>query len=251
MAHESPASTGLGRIGPPDREPLKVNVFEFMRATGGKLLPLFPYIDAGSIVPAAALAWGGDPRGYGSFIHTNSQDEVVIVFASDGTPGRSGTGMARAGNKTHPVGPFFDDPENRERFGLFAITQRQPETGAAKESVWLLCEACKKEVTRVSFEVTPARRGAQEAELGPYAPFETLPRTAEAFVKFNSSLACPHCGHVNKPLPEERWRLVDYVDQTAAVRRAREVLDATCAVFEKGGSAGPGGPGGPPPGQGR
>ena len=85
------------KIAPPDREPMKVNVFEFMRATGGKLLPLFPYLDAGSIVPAAALAWGRPGGRYGEFIHTNSQDEVVIVFASDGTPGRSGTGMARAG----------------------------------------------------------------------------------------------------------------------------------------------------------
>ena len=43
--------------------------------------------------------------------------------------------------------PFFDDPDNPERFGLFTITQRQPETGVCKESVWLLCQECKKEVT--------------------------------------------------------------------------------------------------------
>ncbi len=241
MAHESSHSAGLGRIAAPDREPLKVNVFEFMRATGGKLLPLFPFLDAGSMVPAAALAWGREGGRYGSFIHTNSQDEVVIVFASDGTPGRSGTGMARAGNKTHPVGPFFDDPDNPERFGLFTITQRQPETGAAKESVWLLCEGCKKEMVRVTFEVTPPPRGRQEAELGPHAPFETIPRSADAFRSFNANLTCPNCGHVNPPFPEERWRIVDYAEQTAVVRRAREVLTATEAVFAKGAPGGAGG----------
>ena len=236
------------KIAPPDREPMKVNVFEFMRATGGKLLPLFPYLDAGSIVPAAALAWGREGGRYGEFIHTNSQDEVVIVFASDGTPGRSGTGMARAGNKTHPVGPFFDDPDNPDRFGLFTITQRQPETGTCKESVWLLCQECKKEMTRVNFEWSPARRGCQEKELGRYAPFETVPRSAEAFQHFNDHLTCPHCGHVNQAFPEDRWRIVDYTEQTATVRRAREVLEATVEFFAKGPP--PGGPGGPPQGQG-
>jgi len=234
------------KIAPPDREPMKVNVFEFMRATGGKLLPLFPYLDAGSIVPAAALAWGRPGGRYGSFIHTNSQDEVVIVFASDGTPGRSGTGMARAGNKTHPVGPFFDDPDNTERFGLFTITQRQPEQGAAKESVWLLCEECKKEITRVNFEWVPARRGQQDHELGPYAPFETIPRSAEAFQHFNDHLKCPHCGHQNQPFPEDRWRIVDYTEQTATIRRPRAVLDQTVEFFAKGPP-----PGAPQGGQGR
>jgi len=234
------------KIAPPDREPMKVNVFEFMRATGGKLLPLFPYLDAGSIVPAAALAWGRPGGRYGSFIHTNSQDEVVIVFASDGTPGRSGTGMARAGNKTHPVGPFFDDPDNTERFGLFTITQRQPEQGAAKESVWLLCEECKKEITRVNFEWVPARRGCQEKEHGLYAPFETIPRSAEAFQHFNDHLKCPHCGHQNQPFPEDRWRIVDYTEQTATIRRARAVLDQTVEFFAKGPP-----PGAPQGGQGR
>ena len=242
--HKGPTSQDLV-IDPPDREPLKTNVFEFMRATGGKLLPLFPYLDAGSIVPAAALAWGRKQGRYGSFIHTNTQDEVVIVFASDGTPGRSGTGMARAGNKTHPVGPFFDDPDNPERFGLFTITQRQADEGAHEESVWLLCEECKKEVTRVSFRTVPPRRGKQVDELGPYAPFETIPKTAEAFLKFNENLACPHCGHKNEPFPEDRWRLVDYAEQTATVRRAREVLDSTREFFEKAGPGGP--PGGRPP----
>ena len=233
-----------GKIAAPDREPLKVNVFEFMRNTGGKLLPLFPYLDAGSIVPCAALAWGRKGGRYGEFIHTNSQDEVVIVFASDGTPGRSGTGMTRAGNKTHPVGPFFEDPDNPERFGLFTITQRNPEEGACKESVWLLCSECKKEITRLNFEWTPARRGQQEKELGLFAPFETVPRSAEAFQHFNDNLKCKHCGHENQPFPEDRWRIVDYTEQTATIRRARQVLDQTVEFFAKGSH-----PAGPPPGQ--
>jgi hypothetical protein len=146
------------------------------------------------------------------------------------------------------VGPFFDDPDNTERFGLFTITQRQPEQGAAKESVWLLCEECKKEITRINFEVTPAPRGQQEAKLGPYAPFETIPKTAEAFLAFNQNLKCPHCGHQNEAFPEDRWRLVDYAEQTATVRRAREVLDQTVEFFAKGPPPGMGGPGGPPQG---
>ena len=41
------------RIPPPDpdREPLKVNVYERMAKAASQLMPLFPYDSAGAIVP--------------------------------------------------------------------------------------------------------------------------------------------------------------------------------------------------------
>ena len=49
------------RIPPPDpdREPLKVNVYERMAKAAAELTPLFPYDSAGSIVPAGAVLVGG------------------------------------------------------------------------------------------------------------------------------------------------------------------------------------------------
>jgi hypothetical protein len=103
-------------------------------------------------------------------------------------------------------------------------------------------------MTRLNFEWKPARRGQQEKELGHYAPFETIPRSAEAFQHFNANLKCKNCGHLNQPFPEDRWRIVDYTEQTATIRRARQVLDQTVEFFAKGPPPGMGGPGGPPQG---
>ena len=45
------------RIPPPDpdREPLKVNVYERMAKAAAELMPLFPYDSAGAIVPCGAV----------------------------------------------------------------------------------------------------------------------------------------------------------------------------------------------------
>ena len=43
----------------PDKEPLKVNVFEFMKGANSALIPLFPYLDEGAIVPCGTMFDGG------------------------------------------------------------------------------------------------------------------------------------------------------------------------------------------------
>jgi hypothetical protein len=220
---------------------MKVNIFEYSRYAGGSLGPLFPYLDAGSIVPAVTLVFGKPNGRYGSFIHANTQDEVVMIFGSHGVPGRQGTGIVRVGNKTHPVGRFFEDdprgpdPNDLERFALLTVTQRQAEDGQAqKESIWFLCESCKKEMLRADFDATPPPRGKAAETLGAYPLFETLSRTDEATRLFNANLTCKRCGHENPPFPAHRWRMQDYVDQHRAVRMARGALDATAELFAGG-----------------
>jgi len=43
----------------PNRSPLKVNVYEFAKDPATTLAPLFPYFDAGSIVPCLSVFRGG------------------------------------------------------------------------------------------------------------------------------------------------------------------------------------------------
>jgi hypothetical protein len=101
-----------------DRTPLKVNVYEFARHSATTLAPLFPYVDAGSIVPCLSVFHGGPGRRYGRFQHFNSVDEVISLFTD---PAR----LVSVGSKLHLVGAPFDDPEDPENMALAVITQRQ------------------------------------------------------------------------------------------------------------------------------
>jgi hypothetical protein len=68
------------RIPPPDpdREPLKVNVYERMSKAAAQLTPLFPYDSAGAIIPAGAVLVGGPDVEYGHFFHWNTVNEVAV-----------------------------------------------------------------------------------------------------------------------------------------------------------------------------
>ncbi len=61
-----------------------MNVFQFARGATCQLLPLFPYLDEGALVPAGAIMGGEANVDVGHFFHTNSVDEVVVVFGSEG-----------------------------------------------------------------------------------------------------------------------------------------------------------------------
>src|SRR5262245_17969552 len=73
------------RIPPPtgERLPLKANVFQAMQSANTQLLPLFPYMGAGAIVPCGATFHGG-PIDWGRFFHTNPITEIVLALGTDG-----------------------------------------------------------------------------------------------------------------------------------------------------------------------
>ena len=62
------------------REPMKVNVFNFMTGASCQLLPLFPYHDAGAMVPCGAV-FTGDPEDseFGHFFHYNTVQQVAVM----------------------------------------------------------------------------------------------------------------------------------------------------------------------------
>lgn len=210
------------------KQPVKASAYGFAQTVNGTLIPMFPYTEQGSIVPAVTLNWGRPDGDYGFFMHDNTVEEVAIVFGGSGATGRGNTGIVRLLDHVHGVGRILKDPDDPEAFTLVTITQRQSEDGPQHESVWFICENCKDEIGRNDFDSNVPKKGRQ-TERGKYPAFETVMRSAEVAEDFNQSeetRTCPKCGHLNAPFPVERWGWSRYVSQTLAVQRAREALDA-------------------------
>jgi len=218
-------------IPPPreDRPPLKANVFEAARSATSTLAPMFPYLHAGAIVPTVALFWGQPGGDYGHFEHFNTIDEIVIVFGADGAVGRARTGLVRVNAKTHMVGKFLPDPNNRDQFSLITITQRQSEAEPQREAVWFKCEKCQADMMRLEFDWRPVTNRAQEDALGVFPPLETVMRSSEAAERYNANRTCPKCGHENSAFPLHRWGWDRYAAQSVAIRKAEAQLAAAAA----------------------
>jgi hypothetical protein len=214
------------RIPPPasDKVPLKQNAFEFMRGANSTLIPLFPYLDAGSILPAGTVYYGHASTHFGQFEHFNDVDEVFIVFAAKGARFRSGT--VRVGPRQHFVGSPFMGSDEPDAMAMIVITQRQSEQGAQKERVVFRCEKCRQVMLDYEFDATPPPRGRQREELGPHAAFRTLTEGVAAYQRYNEQLGCGKCGHQNPAFPIPLWGNDRYAAQTRLVRWAREELAA-------------------------
>src|SRR5262245_7484110 len=93
--HEQPAARRIPRP-TAEKPPLKANIFERMQSSNTQLLPLFPYLGPGAIVPCGSIFRGGDAAGFascggeeesfGRFFHDNDADEVALNFATDLPP---------------------------------------------------------------------------------------------------------------------------------------------------------------------
>src|SRR5690348_2820172 len=116
-----------------DRPPLKVNIFEKMQAGNCQLIPLFPYEDADSLVPAGAIFRGDPGADFGQFFHFNTVDEVAHVFGTNGALLQ--TGQIYATQPLHGVNSFLKDPPNAENFLVIAVTQHQRASGPQNEPV--------------------------------------------------------------------------------------------------------------------
>jgi hypothetical protein len=224
MANRPDAARSSHRIPPPspDKQPLKQNAFEFMRGANSTLIPLFPYLDAGSIVPAGTVYYGPGDTHFGQFEHFNDVDEVFIVIAATGARFRSGT--VRVGPRQHFVGSPFMGSEEKDAKALIVITQRQSEGRPQKERVVFRCAKCRNVLLDHEFDATPPPRGQQRESLGPHAPFTTLTEGVVAYERYNESLTCAKCGHENLAFPISLWGNDRYSEQTRLVRWARDEL---------------------------
>ncbi|WP_285032729.1 hypothetical protein [Mycolicibacterium sp. lyk4-40-TYG-92] len=221
------------RIPPPDgrREPMKASVFERMAKSAANLMPIFPYDEAGAIVPCGTIMFGGPDRDYGHFFHGNSVSEVCVTFGSNEAMLQSGSIMAL--QKFHGVNSFLRDQNDPEAFVVATITQRQGEEAGQNEALVAKCKKCKQEIVRLEYPAGPA--GAPDFDptrFGKaddvYHQFSTLAGSSEFVAIRNSEdgRTCSNCGHVHDLFPNDPWGWQRMVDQTRVVNASYHQLRA-------------------------
>ena len=218
------------RIRPPDpeREPLKVSVYERMAKAAGQLMPLFPYDEVGSIVPCGVVLTGGPDMEYGHFFHWNTVNEVVVVYGAN--KAMLGTGQIMALQQLHGVNSFLRDEKDPEGFAVLTVTQHQSE-GNQTEALIARCKKCKHELVRHEYDATPHGLPGYDAERygaddDAVRQFATMLGSAEFGALRNTpdGRTCANCGHVNDVFPAERWGWARQVYQTRSVSAARRSL---------------------------
>ena len=233
------------RIPPPDpdREPLKVNVYERMAKAASQLMPLFPYDSAGTIVPAGAVLVGGPDMEYGHFFHWNTVNEVVVTYGANKS--MMAPGQIFVTQQLHGVNSFLKDPADPDAFILITITQHQSEDGDQTEAVIFRCQKCSHELVRFGYDATPHDVAGHDASQWGGAPddrvpmFATLWGSVSAAAEYNDEAVrtCPECGHLNPEFPTHLWGWQRWVTQWRTVNAARKALMASAAASLTGPTA--------------
>jgi 3-hydroxyanthranilate 3,4-dioxygenase len=229
-APQPPTGEALEIKAHPWKQPLRENVYWVGRETYAQLIPMFPYLDAGSIVPCVSVFYGGPGTNVGTFVHVNTLDEVMINFGS--VDSYIKPGFARIGTKTHGVGSFdaADPPDAMSTVNV--ITQRHPIGAKQEESIIFVCHSCKQEILRRDYDGNPPTQPGAEYYAPDMTTFATIiesSRSAEAYNALGEKeIACPKCGAANRPFPLKNWGWDEYRRRTASTLRAmRSMAEAT------------------------
>lgn len=223
----SASPAGLKIAVHPTKRPMKENVYWQTRMANSQLLPLFPYFDPGSIVPASSLAFGESEGHVGFFIHTNSIDEVVVNFGAADSPMKAGA--ARVGPKAHGVGMpprKGGEPTPPKTLAMLnVITQRHPVGEHQHEAMTFTCNSCKAEIVKRTFDGQPPAGGDGENYTAELPTFPTIIESAVTAEEYNrngggADVVCPKCGHHNETFNLRRWGWSEYRHRTHAVNRA-------------------------------
>lgn len=176
------------------KRPVRINVFDFARSTGSSLVPLFPYLGDGDIVPCLSVYRGGAEASV--FQHTNSVEEIYMWFGARGGPIRPG--QVRVGEREHPVGAFL--PKDPNAYSLVVITHREAEAGVPQEEVFtVVCEKCSTPLVVHPFDAKAHDREGMAIPDGYAVPIPTIMGTYAGVQKLNESeesRTCKNCGHV-------------------------------------------------------
>ncbi len=216
------------RIPDPVRPPLAANIFRVMEQANSELIPLFPYLHEGAMVPGGSIFRGGQGVDYGHFFHSNSVDEVALVFGSSGA--HVPPGQVYALSRVHGVtSPLRDDAEPNS-FQVGTITQRQSIGGDQTEAILFRCKKCGEELFRHDYDATPVADDGSTGE--PYPGFGTLAGSLVAADAYNDDEAahtCKSCGTLNPHFPVDIWGWKRYAEQSWTINAARKSLDAMAA----------------------
>jgi hypothetical protein len=206
-------------IAPPasEKRPARVNAFNFARGAGSALLPLFPYLGDGDIVPCISVIRGGSKHEGSVFEHTNTVDEVAITFGARGSFLR--VGQVMVGEKKHTVGSFL--PKDPEGYVLMVITQRQAESGVEQKEAWsVICGQCSEPLVDYHFDSKPDYRSRVPGSEGYAEPLPTIIGSFAGAMKVNASVesrTCKKCGHVQEPFQVGTWHWDVYEEQSWCV----------------------------------
>lgn len=223
------------QIPPPSgkREPLKVNVFDLMTGAASQLLPLFPYHDAGAIVPTGSIMTG-DPHDsdFGHFFHYNTVEEVAITFGAH--QAMLQTGQIFVTQQLHGVNSFLRDSADPEAFILITVTQHQAEEEDQAEAILFRCQRCSEQLVRFDYNATPKGSAGHDPTQwdghldDEVQMFATIWGSDRAALEYEPEPArtCPNCGHVSPPHPHHKWGWNRYVAQVRTADSAKRALRA-------------------------
>ncbi len=187
-----------------------------MRTTTTQLLPLFPYLGPGAMLPAGALFRGRPGAEYGRFFHRNSEEEVNVCFGAQQALGAAG--VMFIGGKMHEVQAPLLDTNDPNAFLVAVITQRQQDEGREqRESVIFRCSECNNKLHQVDYSAELPDPERPDLVTGgrvddEYDMFPTMWGSILATDSFNSdenARTCTRCGHVNPPFPAEAVGLAE------------------------------------------
>ena len=196
--------------------PVKKNLFEeVIHATGTlELVPVFPYLDDGAIVPCLSVSLGGAGAQRFQFFHDNVVPEVLLCLAERQGALRAGQMMVLP--NLHGVNNFLKDLQSDSAYLVVLITIRVNQQDEQREGFLIRCERCNELLYR-------RHRDIKHGPERPYYPeFYALAFYADAVDEFNASdRTCPKCGHVQPPFPAGQvgWRR--YATQVRVANLAR------------------------------
>jgi hypothetical protein len=230
-AAEVPELTQTRSLKPPTgiREPVKVNIYERMAKSNAQLMPIFPYDEAGTMVPCGAMLYGGSDREHGQFFHWNTVSEVLVSWGTHEAMIPAGAIMAT--QPFHGVNSFLKDERNPEAYALATITQRQSDEPGQREALTAKCQKCRKDLLVHEYDAPPAGAPDHDPERFGHADdvvrqFPTQVAGVE-FVEMRNSeagLECQACGFVNPEFPTKPWGWGRLVNQTRVANAAYRAL---------------------------
>jgi len=207
----------------PHKRPMKVNLFEMVTRSVGalQLVPVFPYVDDGSIVPCLSITKGGSELKPFQFFHANVVAESILVLAEQGATMK--TAQIMKTTPVHGVNTFLKNPKDPESFYVVLVTIRMLFEPEQQEGYVARCAKCNTIVYRKDFDV---KKGPPRKH---YPEFYALRYYAEFFEEFNADEAkrtCPQCGLVQELFPLEQMGWRRYADNVEVANRGRDVLEA-------------------------
>jgi hypothetical protein len=220
-----PANNGKIAAPPDDKIPLKVNIYDFARTATTALNPMFPYYEAGCIVPCIALQDPGHRGAMGYFVHYNTVQEVNLCVGTSGS--FRVAGGVSVGPTTHPVGEKPGQPSNPDMFYLGVITQRQAIGAVQKEAILFHCDNCGEEIFRRdygAFEFPDKLAGPADSQLIGLPTIAQSSAAAEAFNTDEAHRTCKSCGHVSAPFPTAYWGWDHYRRRTVIAVAAKKLM---------------------------